>query len=50
MTRIARSRSKTMTETLPSNPRLGDTVRWFKTMTTNDYIREVRRHGFPPYS
>jgi REP element-mobilizing transposase RayT len=24
-------------------------VQWFKTMTTNAYIRGVNRHGWPPF-
>ncbi len=30
-------------------PTLGDIVDWFKTMTTNEYIREVKRQGWPPF-
>ncbi len=29
--------------------KLGQTVQWFKTMTTNEYIREVRRSGWEPF-
>jgi REP element-mobilizing transposase RayT len=28
---------------------LGSIVRWFKTMTTNAYIRDVRDSGWPPF-
>ena len=28
---------------------LGDIVRWFKTMTTNEYIREVKQNGWTPF-
>jgi putative transposase len=28
---------------------LGDIVGWFKTMTTNEYIRGVKQHGWPPF-
>lgn len=31
------------------NPTLGKIVQWFKTMTTNDYIRGVREDGWPPF-
>ena len=24
-------------------------IQWFKTMTTNEYIRGVRQHGWPPF-
>lgn len=30
-------------------PSLSTVVGWFKTMTTNDYIRGVREFGFPPF-
>ncbi len=30
-------------------PTLGHVVRWFKTMTTNDYIRGVRCDGWTPF-
>ncbi len=30
-------------------PTLGDIVDWFKTMTTNGYIRGVRTEGWPPF-
>ena len=29
---------------------LGDAVAWFKTMTTNEYIRGVREKGWKPFS
>jgi putative transposase len=32
-----------------SEPSLSDVVGWFKTMTTNDYIRGVKEYGFPPF-
>ncbi len=31
-------------------PSLADVVGWFKTMTTNDYIRGVKTDGWPPFS
>ena len=31
------------------NPSLGAVVGWFKTMTTNDYIRGVKEDGWPPF-
>ena len=31
------------------SPLLSDLVRWFKTMTTNAYIRGVRQLGWPPF-
>jgi len=30
-------------------PPLGDIVNWFKTMTTNDYIQNVRHHQWRPF-
>jgi putative transposase len=30
-------------------PALGDVVGWFKTMTTNEYIRGVKTLGWPPF-
>ena len=30
-------------------PTLGDIVHWFKTMTTNQYIRGVKQNGWPPF-
>jgi len=30
-------------------PTLGDVVNWFKTMTTNQYIRGVKREDWPPF-
>lgn len=30
-------------------PTLGDIVGWFKTMTTNEYIRAVKQNGWPPF-
>jgi len=30
-------------------PTLGDIVNWFKTMTTNQYIRGVKKNGWPPF-
>ncbi len=35
---------------LPSLPDLGDIVGWFKTMTTNEYIRGVKHHGWPSFN
>jgi len=34
---------------LPKNASLPDIVRWFKTMTTNGYIKGVKQHGWPPF-
>ena len=31
------------------NPSLGDAIRWFKTMTTNAYIRGVKDLGWRPF-
>jgi len=31
-------------------PTLGDVVGWFKTMTTNEYIRGVKTLGWPPFN
>ena len=31
-------------------PTLGDVAGWFKTMTTNEYIRSVKEHGWPRFS
>ncbi len=30
-------------------PTLGDVMGWLKTMTTNEYIRGVKQHGWPPF-
>jgi len=30
-------------------PTLGDIVNWFKTMTTNEYIRAVKQNKWPPF-
>ncbi len=30
-------------------PTLGDIISWFKTMTTNQYIRGVKTEGWPPF-
>jgi putative transposase len=30
-------------------PTLGQIVGWFKTMTTNEYIRGVKQRGWPPF-
>lgn len=32
-----------------TGPPLPRIVQWFKTMTTNDYIRKVKEHGWPPF-
>ena len=32
------------------SPLLGDIVGWFKTMTTNEYIRGVRQSGWPAFN
>jgi hypothetical protein len=37
------------TVTQNNNPILGDGVGWFKTMTTNDYIRGVKQSGWSPF-
>ncbi len=31
-------------------PTLGDIVNWFKTMTTNQYIRGVKQNGWPAFA
>jgi len=31
-------------------PALGEIIQWFKTMTTNEYIRGVNEHGWQPFS
>jgi len=31
-------------------PTVGNIVEWFKTMTTNEYIRNVRHDNWPPFS
>lgn len=31
------------------NPTVGNIVDWFKTMTTNEYIRGVKQHGWSPF-
>jgi len=36
--------------THPPVPTLGDIVGWFKTMTTNEYIRGVKERGRPPFA
>ncbi len=33
----------------PLQPTLGDIIQWFKTMTTNEYIRRVRESGWPRF-
>ncbi len=35
---------------VPEHPTLGRIVQWFKTMTTNNYIRGVREEGWKPFS
>jgi REP element-mobilizing transposase RayT len=37
------------TDLIPQHPTLGRIVQWFKTMTTNDYIRGVRQTGWKPF-
>lgn len=32
------------------SPLLGEMVRWFKTMTTNEYIRGVKEHNWPRFN
>ena len=34
----------------PSRPNLGDIIGWFKTMTTNEYIRGVRQSKWPAFN
>ena len=29
---------------------IGDIMKWFKTMTTNEYIRKVKHENWPPFS
>ena len=36
-------------ETIPAAPALGEIAGWFKTMTTNEYIRCVKDDGWPPF-
>ena len=33
----------------PTRPTLGNIMDWFKTMTTNEYIRGVKQHGWKPF-
>ncbi len=33
----------------PTRPTLGDIMDWFKTMTTNEYIRGVKQRGWQPF-
>ncbi|MCA1554299.1 MAG: hypothetical protein LC737_07975 [Chloroflexi bacterium] len=33
----------------PTRPTLGDIMDWFKTMTTNEYIRGVKQRGWKPF-
>jgi putative transposase len=33
----------------PEQPNLGQIIQWFKTMTTNNYIRGVREAGWQPF-
>ncbi len=35
--------------TAPTRPTLGDMMDWFKTMTTNEYIRGVKQLGWQPF-
>jgi REP element-mobilizing transposase RayT len=35
-------------QTRRSAPTLGDVIRWFKTMTTNEYIKYVKQNGWKP--
>ena len=37
------------TEVAPTRPTLGDIIGWFKTMTTNEYIRGVKQMNWPPF-
>ena len=39
-----------LTTEMPRNPTLAHVIQWFKTMTTNDYMRGVRGGDFPPFS
>jgi putative transposase len=34
---------------MPQTSNLSTVVQWFKTMTTNDYMRGVRDFGYPPF-
>ncbi len=34
---------------IKNNPQLGDIVQWFKTMTTNEYIKNVKSNNWPPF-
>ena len=33
----------------PTKTTIPNVLQWFKTMTTNDYIRNVRSHNWPPF-
>lgn len=33
-----------------ARPTLGDAIHWFKTMTTNEYIRKTMECGWPPFA
>ncbi len=47
---IQKSKSLTQVATAPCvNLPLSDNLRWFKTMTTNAYIRGVRTRGWPAF-
>jgi hypothetical protein len=39
----------TNADTRDRAPPLGQIVGWFKTMTTNEYIRGVKQQGWPPF-
>jgi REP element-mobilizing transposase RayT len=41
--------SKTTPATGEPQPSLSQIVQWFKSMTTNDYIRGVKEDGWPPF-
>ena len=38
-----------MQEDTGAKPALGTVAEWFKTMTTNAYIRGVKQHDWPPF-
>jgi len=41
---------KNMEQTHRSAPTVGEMIQWFKTMTTNEYIRNVKQNGWEPFS
>lgn len=34
---------------IKNNPKLGDVIQWFKTMTTNEYIKNVKNNNWPKF-